>query len=80
MIKSEYRQCEDDRGRSETRYCQILTNINQEIDPPGEWKGLNSIAYVDYLRTEKVKTTLDRRYFITSLKAQSHKSIAKAIT
>ena len=79
MIKSEYRQCEDDRGRKETRYCQILTNINQEIDPKGEWKGLNSIAYVDYLRTEKGKTTLERRYFISSLTAQSHKLIAKAI-
>ena len=79
LIKSEYRQCEDDRGRSETRYCQILTNINQEIDPKGEWKGLNSIAYVDYLRTEKGKTTRERRYFISSLTAQSHKLIAKAI-
>ncbi len=79
MIKTEYRQSEDERGRQETRYCQILTNINQEIDPKGEWKGLNSIAYVDYLRTEKGKTTLDRRYFISSLKAQFHQSFAKAI-
>ncbi len=63
MLKSEYRQSEDDRGRSETRYCQILTNINQEIDPKGEWKGLNSIAYVDYLRTEKGKTTKDAKIF-----------------
>ena len=46
LIKSEYRQSEDERGREETRYCQILTNINQEIDPKGEWKGLNSIASV----------------------------------
>ncbi len=79
LIKSEYRQSEDERGRSETRYCQILTNINQEIDPNGEWKNLNSIAYVDYLRTEKGKTTLERRYFITSLNAQYHQSIGKAI-
>lgn len=79
LIKSEYRQSEDERGREETRSCQILTNINQEIDPKGEWKGLNSIAYVDYLRTEKGKTTLERRYFISSLNAQYHKLIAKAI-
>ena len=63
LIKSEYRQSEDERGREETRYCQILTNINQEIDPKGEWKGLNSIAYVDYLRTEKGKTTKDAKVF-----------------
>lgn len=79
LIKSEYRQSEDERGRSEIRYCQILTNINQEIDPKGEWKGLKSIAYVDYLRTENSKTTLKRRYFISSLNGKSHKSIAKAI-
>ena len=44
LIKTEYRQSENDRGRSETRYCQILTNISQDIDPKGEWKGLKSIA------------------------------------
>ncbi len=61
LIKTEYRQSENDRGRSETRYCQILTNISQDIDPKGEWKGLNSIAYVDYLRTENGKTTKDAK-------------------
>ena len=41
LIKTEYRRSEDDHGRQETRYCQILTNISQEIDPQGEWKGTN---------------------------------------
>ena len=79
LIKSEYRQSSNDHGRKETRYCQILTNINQEIDPNGEWKDLNSIACVDYLRTEKGKTSLETRYFISSINAQGHKSIALAI-
>ncbi len=79
LIKTEYRLSEDERGRSETRYCQILTNIEREIDPKGEWKGLKSIAYVDYLRTENSKTTLERRYFISSLNERSHKSIGLAI-
>ena len=79
LIKTEYRRSENERGRSETRYCQILTNVNQEIDPKGEWKGLNSIAYVDYLRTEKGETTLERRYFISSLNANNHQAIAIAI-
>ena len=79
LIKSEYRQSSDDHGREETRYCQILTNINQEIDHDGEWKNLNSIAYVDYLRTEKEKTSLERRYFISSLNQDNHQSIALAI-
>ncbi len=55
LIKSEYRVSEDAHGREETRSCQILTNINKEIDPKGEWKNLNSIAFVDYLRTELEK-------------------------
>ena len=79
LIKTEYRLSEDQHGREETRYCQILTNINKEIDPHGEWKGLKSIAFVDYLRTEKGKTTLERRYFISSIDGENHKSIAKAI-
>ncbi len=41
LIKTEYRQSENERGRSEIRYCQILTNIEREIDPKGEWKGTN---------------------------------------
>ncbi len=36
LIKTEYRRSENERGRQETRYCQILTNINQEIDPNGD--------------------------------------------
>ena len=79
LIKTEYRRSEDEHGREETRYCQILTNITQEIDPNEEWKGLKSIAYVDYLRTKKGKTTLERRYFISSLNAENHKTIAIAI-
>ncbi len=79
MSKSEYRRSEDEHGRSEIRYCQILTNINQSIDPQGEWKNLNSIAYLDYLRTEKGKTTLEKRYFISSLNAENHQAIAIAI-
>ena len=79
LIKSEYRVSEDAHGREETRSCQILTNINKEIDPKGEWKNLNSIAFVDYLRTENGKTTRERRYFISSIAHEGHKSIANAI-
>lgn len=79
LSKSEYRRSEDEHGRSEIRYCQILTKINQSIDPQGEWKNLNSIAYLDYLRTEKGKTTLEKRYFISSLNAENHQAIAIAI-
>ena len=79
LIKTEYRLSEDKHDREETRYCQILTNINKEIDPDGEWRGLKSIAFVDYLRTANEKTTLERRYFVSSLDGEKHKSIAQAI-
>ncbi len=79
LIKSEYRKSENEHGREETRYCQILTKINKEIDPNGSWEGLNSVAFIDYLRTEKGKTTLERRYFISSINGDNHKLIARAI-
>ena len=65
LTMSEYRQSQTVHGREETRYYQMLSNITHEIDPDGEWKHVNSIGYVDYLRTEKEQPLLQRRYFIS---------------
>ncbi len=76
---SDYRLSEESHGRQETRYYQMLSNVQGEVDPDGLWMNLNSIIMVDYLRTDhKGKTELERRYFITSLKSDA-KSLAKAI-
>ena len=55
-------------GRTEIRNYQVLNNIQDLVDPSGEWKKLNSVACVQYYRKLKNgKTKLETRYFITDL-------------
>ena len=44
---------ESNHGREETRYYQVLNNVQEEIDPQGEWPNLNSVIKFDYLRIDK---------------------------
>ncbi len=45
-----------------------MNNIQDLVDPSGEWKKLNSVACVQYYRKLKNgKTKLETRYFITDL-------------
>lgn len=45
----------------------MLSNIQSQIDPEGEWQNLHSIGRVDIMRTIKGKTKIETRYFISSL-------------
>lgn len=56
-------------GRSETRHATILSDIKELIDPDDKWEHLYSIGMIDSMRTDKStgKTTLETRYFISSL-------------
>ncbi|ACK73730.1 transposase ISAs1 family protein (plasmid) [Gloeothece citriformis PCC 7424] len=80
FIKSEYKVKDKGHGRQEVRYYQMLSNVAEEIDPDWQWLNLNSIGYVEYLRVENGtdKTSLDRRYFISSLN-NNIKVFSKAI-
>jgi len=51
----------------ETRYCVILSNIQNQVDPEGEWQNLQSIGRADVMRTVKGKTKIETRYFISTL-------------
>ncbi len=66
--KSEYRQSQVVKGREETRFYQVINNVNNLVDQKNEWANLSSVIMVDYLRTETStdKTALERRYFISS--------------
>ena len=44
---------ESNHGREEIRYYQVLNNVQEEIDPQGEWQNLNSVIKFDYLRIDK---------------------------
>jgi len=54
-------------GRQEIRQCVVLSNIQDLIDPENKWSNLKSIVMINSWRTENEKTTLETRYFISSL-------------
>ena len=67
FIHSIERRAEESHSREETRYCVMLSNIQNQIDPEGEGQNLQSIGRADVMRTVKGKTKIETRYFISSL-------------
>ena len=65
------------RGRIERRRCWAFGDLDW-LEGADKWKGLKSIAAVELERTEKGKTSVERRYFITSLEPDT-KKIAHAV-
>lgn len=65
------------RGRIEHRRCWAFGDLDW-LEGADKWKGLKSIAAVELERTEKGKTSVERRYFITSLEPDT-KKIAHAV-
>lgn len=65
------------RGRIERRRCWAFGDLDW-LEGADKWKGLRSIAAVELERTEKGKTSVARRYFITSLEPDTEK-IAHAV-
>jgi predicted transposase YbfD/YdcC len=69
---SDYTPKESGHGRTDLRIYQVLNNIQDLVDPSGEWKNLNSVARVQYYcRLKNGKTKLETRYFITDLSQQA---------
>lgn len=64
---SSFRRSQESHGREETRYCVMLSNIQNQIAPEGEWQNLQSIGRADVMRTVNGKTKIETRYFISSL-------------
>ncbi len=64
---SEIRRDESGHGRDEIRQCVMLSNIQYLIDPEGKWSKITSVGMINSWRTENEKTTLETRYFISSL-------------
>ena len=67
FIFSSTRVSEQGHGREETRYCMMLSDIKNQIDPEGKWQALVSIGRQDAMRVVKGKPTIETRYFISSL-------------
>lgn len=64
---SSNRGSQESHGREKTRYCVMLSNVHNQIDPEGEWQNLQSIGRADVMRTVNGKTKIETRYFISSL-------------
>ncbi len=79
-----YHESEEERGhgRVEIRRCWVCDQLDEWLpellESYSEWEGLKSIAAVECERTVDGKTTVCRRYFITSLGADA-KVIAEAV-
>lgn len=72
-----YETCEAGHGRVETRRYWCLGQVEWLIDAE-KWTGLTSIAMVEARRRRQGETTVERRYFISSL-APDDQRLADAI-
>ena len=64
---SEYHTREQSHGREEIRHYLMLTDIQERVDPNHKWLKLKSIGLVESARTVDGKTTLETRYYISSI-------------
>ena len=71
---------EDDQGhgRTEARRCWAIDGLEHWLEGHEKWEGLRSIAVVESERTVKGVTSVERRYFISSLPPDAAK-IAGAV-
>ena len=64
---SAYHTTEQAHGREEIRHYLMLTDVQERIDPTNKWLKLKSIGLVESVRTVDGKTTVETRYYISSL-------------
>ena len=70
---SHYSTNESGHGREEIRNYLMLTDISNQIDLDNKWEKLKSIGMVESVRTENGKTTVETRYYISSLTLDAKK-------
>lgn len=64
---SAYHTREQAHGREEIRHYLMLTDIQYRVDPTYKWSKLQSVGLVESVRTVDGKTTIETRYYISSL-------------
>ncbi len=64
---STYSTKEQAHGREELRHYLMLNNIEEQVDPTHKWSNIKSIGLVESVRTGNGKTTVETRYYISSL-------------
>jgi predicted transposase YbfD/YdcC len=70
---SSFSSREMNRGREEIRNYLMITDVSERIDPLQKWEKLTSIGMVESVRVVAGKTSIETRYFISSLKNDAQK-------
>lgn len=80
LLHDEHRCVGKDHGRLEKRHVQVITDPQRlhSLDPQGRWSGLRSIVAVHSSRVIDGNSSVETRYFISSLDGNA-KRIAHAI-
>jgi predicted transposase YbfD/YdcC len=69
-----FESVEKHHGRIETRRCRVVEDDAIEwLERGDQWPGLASIAAIESERTIRGKTTIETRYFISSLRGSAEK-------
>ena len=75
---STYKTQETGHGRHEIRNYVMLSGIQSRLDPDSVWSNFNSIGMVESVRQVDGKTTVETRYFISSLEDNA-KQLANSV-
>ena len=75
---SRFSSKEINRGREETRNYLMISDIAKSINLSQKWDNLNSIGMVESVRVVNGKTSVETRYFISSLENNVEK-LAEAV-
>lgn len=70
-------QADKGHGRIEVRRCFTTPNV-EWFEDAGDWKDLSSFAMIEAERTVKGKTSIEVRYFISSLPGKSAERVLEA--
>lgn len=68
---STYKTEELGHGRHEIRQYVMLSDIQSQLDPDSSWSKFNSVGMVESVRLLNGKTTVETRYFISSLESNA---------
>jgi len=68
---STYKTEEAGHGRHEIRNYVMLAGIGPQLDPDSVWSKFSSVGMVESVRSEYGKTTVETRYFISSLESKA---------
>lgn len=73
-----YKTEEVGHGRHEIRHYLMLSGIQGRLDPDSVWSKLNSVGMVESIRQVDGETTVETRYFISSL-SQNAQTFANSV-